>query len=93
MEHSFAQTPTADIRRSSFKRNCGYKTAFDAGYLVPFFVDEVLPGDTFNLDLALFARMSTPIVPVMDNIYLDTFSFSCQIVLSGIIFKSRWASS
>ena len=74
-EHSFANVPSANIRRSSFRRNAGYKTAFDAGYLVPFFVDEVLPGDTFNLDLSMVARLATPLVPVMDNIYLDTFFF------------------
>lgn len=75
MAHSFAVAPSAHIRRSSFNRSHGYKTAFDAGYLVPFFVDEVLPGDTHNLDLGLFARLATPLVPIMDNIYLETFFF------------------
>lgn len=75
MEHSFANVAFSNIQRSSFKRNCGYKTTFNAGYLVPFFVDEVLPGDTFNLDVNIFSRLATPVVPIMDNIYLETFFF------------------
>lgn len=75
MNHSFAQVPQANIKRSSFNRSHSYKTTFDSGYLVPFYVDEVLPGDTFNLDVSIFARLATPIVPIMDDIYLDTFFF------------------
>lgn len=74
-QHLFSQIPRADIQRSSFNRSHGYKTTLDSGYLVPFFVDEVLPGDTFNLKATLFGRLSTPIVPFMDNMYLDTFFF------------------
>lgn len=47
MSHNFSRVPRAEIQRSSFNRSHGHKTTFDAGYLVPFFVDEVLPGDTF----------------------------------------------
>ncbi|QCS36265.1 major capsid protein [Capybara microvirus Cap1_SP_200] len=75
MQHLFSQIPKADIQRSSFDRSHGYKTCFDSGYLVPFFVDEVLPGDTFNLQATILARLSTPIVPIMDNLFLDTFFF------------------
>lgn len=74
-EHSFSAVPRANISRSSFKRDHGFKTTLDSGYLVPFFVDEVLPGDTFNLNVNLFARLATPVVPIMDNIYMDTFYF------------------
>lgn len=74
-QHLFSQIPRADIQRSSFNRSHGYKTTLDSGYLVPFFVDEVLPGDTFNLKATLFGRLSTPIVPFMDNMYLETFFF------------------
>ncbi|AZL82682.1 major capsid protein [Apis mellifera associated microvirus 3] len=74
-QHLFSQVPSADIPRSSFDRTHGYKTTFNAGYLVPFFVDEVLPGDTFTLDMTAFARMATPIYPLMDNLFLDTFFF------------------
>jgi len=72
----FASVPKAEIQRSSFDRSSGVKTTFDAGQLIPFFVDEALPGDTFNLKTAGFCRMATPIYPVMDNMYLDTFYFA-----------------
>jgi len=75
-QHSFAMIPRAEIPRSSFDRSHGYKTTFDAGYLVPFYVDEALPGDTFNLKLHAFARMATPIFPIMDNLYMETFYFA-----------------
>lgn len=74
-QHTFSQSPEAHIQRSSFNRSHGYKTTFNEGYLIPVFVDEVLPGDTFNLRLTAFARMATPIFPIMDNIYLETFFF------------------
>lgn len=75
MAHQFSQVPQAHIPRSSLDRSHGYKTTFDAGYLVPIFIDEVLPGDTFNLKASLFARFATPIVPLMDNMFMDTFFF------------------
>lgn len=75
MSHLFSQIPRAQIQRSSFNRSHTYKTAFDSNYLIPFYVDEVLPGDTFNLSASLFGRLATPAVPIMDNLYLDTFYF------------------
>lgn len=75
MQHSFSQVPKAEIPRSSFDRSHGYKTTIDAGYLYPIFVDEVLPGDTFNLSMTGFARLSTPLRPIMDNAYFNTFFF------------------
>mgnify|MGYP000476167025 CR=1 FL=1 len=75
----FAQVPQAEIPRSSFDRSSGYKTTFDAGKLVPFFVDEALPGDTFNLRTSGFARMATPIFPVMDNLWMDTHYFAVPL--------------
>lgn len=81
MAHSFSQVPKADIPRSRFDRSHGVKTTFDSGYLVPFFVDEALPGDTFNLQTAGFARMATPLYPVMDNLYMDTFYFAVPLRL------------
>jgi len=76
MSHQFSQVPEAQYPRSSFDRSCGFKATFDAGYLVPIFVDEVLPGDTFQLKANIFARLATPIVPIMDNIFLETFYFA-----------------
>jgi len=73
--HKFAMVPRADIPRSSFAIETSHKTTFDAGYLVPVYVDEVLPGDTFNLKMTAFARLSTPLFPVMDNLHLDSFFF------------------
>jgi len=70
--HTFAQVPKAQIPRSSFDRSSSLKTAFDAGVLVPIFVDEVLPGDTYNLSASLFGRLATPIKPLLDNLYLET---------------------
>lgn len=74
-QHLFSQVPSTQIPRSVFDRSHGYKTTFDSGYLVPFYVDEVLPGDSFKLTATLFARLATPIVPFMDNLYLETFFF------------------
>ncbi|WNK14811.1 MAG: major capsid protein [Microvirus sp.] len=73
--HQFAMVPRADIPRSSFRRQHTHKTTFDAGYLVPVFVDEVLPGDSFHCSMTAFARMATPLFPIMDNLYLDSFFF------------------
>lgn len=71
----FVQLPKTQIPRSIFNRSHGYKTAMPVSKLVPFFVDEALPGDTFKLSTAILARLSTPIVPFMDNLYLRTFYF------------------
>lgn len=71
----FSAIPRAQIQRSVFNRSHDYKTTFDSGYLVPFYVDEVLPGDSFKLNCSIFCRLATPIVPFMDNLYLETFFF------------------
>jgi len=73
--HQFAMIPKADIPRSKFKAQKTHKTTFDAGYLIPVYVDEVLPGDTFNLKMTAFARLATPLYPIMDNMHLDSFFF------------------
>ena len=72
----FALNPTnLDISRSRFQRDCTVKTSFNVGDIIPFFVDEVLPGDTFSIDTAKVCRMQTPLAPIMDNLYLDTYYF------------------
>lgn len=76
MKHLFSQVPKAEIERSSFDRSHGYKTTFDAGILYPFLVEEALPGDTFNVRMSAFARLATPIKPIMDNMFFETFFFS-----------------
>ena len=75
MKHSFSEVPRANIPRSSFNRSHGYKTAFDADYLIPIFVDDVVPGDTFNCNFSFMARLATPLFPIMDNMYVETFFF------------------
>jgi len=73
--HQFAMIPRAEIPRSSFNIETAHKTTFDAGYLVPIYVDEVLPGDTFNLRMTAFTRLATPLYPTMDNLHFDSFFF------------------
>lgn len=77
MVHGFSRVPSANIPRSSFNRSHNLKTTFDAGFLVPIFVDEALPGDTFNLNMTGFARLATALHPYMDNVYMETFFFAC----------------
>ena len=71
----FNQVPRLDITRSRFKRRQDVKLTLNAGQLIPFYVDEVLPGDTFSVDQAAIIRMTTPIFPVMDNCYMDIYYF------------------
>ena len=74
-ESRFSHLPGVEIERSKFKRPFQHKTTFNAGELIPIFCDEVLPGDTFSMDMASLVRMSTPIFPTMDNAFLDTYFF------------------
>ncbi|WNK13703.1 MAG: major capsid protein [Microvirus sp.] len=76
MHHEFSQVPQADVERSTFDRSHGHKTTFDAGLLIPILVDEALPGDTFNCRMTGFARLATPIFPIMDNMFMDTHFFA-----------------
>ena len=73
--HRFSDAPAMYMKRTKFDRSHVYKTTFDSGKLIPVFVDEVLPGDTTRLSVNYFARLATPIRPIMDNIYLDWFFF------------------
>nr|WNN13288.1 MAG: major capsid protein [Gokushovirinae sp.] len=74
-ESHFATLPKVDISRSTFDRSASLKTSFNVGQIVPFFIDEVLPGDTFDIKTSKVVRMPSLITPVMDNIYLDTYYF------------------
>ena len=73
--HRFSDAPAMYMKRTKFDRSHVYKTTFDSGKLVPVFIDEVLPGDTTRMSVNYFARLATPIKPIMDNIYLDWFFF------------------
>lgn len=69
--YSFAVAPSVQMPRSAFRTDRTYKTTFDSGFLIPCFFDEVYPGDTFNVKFTAFGRLSTPIVPFMDNLHMD----------------------
>lgn len=73
--HRFSDAPAMYMKRTKFDRSHVYKTTFNSGKLIPIFVDEVLPGDTTRMSINYFARLATPIKPIMDNIYLDWFFF------------------
>lgn len=75
MGHTFSQVPKAEIQRSQFDLSHGHKTSFNAGYLVPIYMQEIYPGDTFNVNMTGFARLSTPLHPIMDNMFMNTFFF------------------
>lgn len=85
-QHVFAQVPSINIPRSVFDTSATYKTAFNSGKLIPFVCREVLPGDTFNMSVAAFARLTTPIVPFMDNVFMD---FQFFFVPSRLVW-SNW---
>ena len=74
-QHSFAQVPSMNMQRSKFNRSFAVKDTLDFDELVPIFVDEMLPGDTVNLNVKSFARLATQVVPLMDNMYIDYFFF------------------
>lgn len=75
VESHFSQLPKADIQRSRFDRSSSVKTTFNVGDIIPFYVDEVLPGDTFDIKTSKVVRMQSLVTPIMDNIYLDTYFF------------------
>ena len=74
-QHSFAQMPAVHHARSVFDRSFSLKDTFSFDYLIPIFVDEILPGDTANVSANVFARLATQLVPIMDNLYIDYFFF------------------
>lgn len=84
----FSELPQANISRSTFDRSASVKTTFNCGDLVPFYVDEVLPGDTLQIDTSKVVRLQTPITPIMDNLYLDTYYF---FVPSRLVW-SHWVN-
>lgn len=86
-QYTFSRAPQVNIPRSVFRRNHSLKTTMDVDYLYPIYVDEVLPGDTFEFSQHLFGRLSTPLTPLMDNLYLDTFYFAIPVRLVDKDFK------
>lgn len=86
-EYSFSVMPSVSISRSRFARKSQHKTSFNLGQIIPIYVDEVLPGDTRSIDMASLVRMSTPIAPIMDNIYIDYFAFYVPNRLTWVHWK------
>ena len=76
-ERHFNQIPEIKASRTRFNRDQTILTTFDSGKLIPFYVDEVLPGDTFNVDTTAIIRMTTPKYPVMDDAFIDFYYFYC----------------
>lgn len=75
VESHFSKLPSAEIQRSVFDRSSDHKTSFNVGDLIPFYIDEVLPGDTFDVTTSKVVRSQTMLTPIMDNLYLDTYYF------------------
>jgi len=84
-QHQFSNVPRADIPRSSFNLSHGLKTTFDVDYLIPILVMDIIPGDTFNLKASFFMRLATPLHPIMDNMYVETFFFF-------VPYRTLWAN-
>lgn len=85
--HVFSQVPKANIPRSVFSRDRDILTTFNEGYLIPFWRDEILPGDTFHVSATLFSRLLSPLqFPIMDSMYLDTQFF----FVPNRLLQSNW---
>lgn len=91
--HQFSMIPRFDVPRSRFDRESIHKTTFDSGWLIPIYADEVLPGDSFGMNATFFARLTTPIFPIVDNLRLESFFSLFPIVLYGRIGQSLWESN
>lgn len=90
--HTFARVPRLQSQRSMFDRSHGYKTTFNEGYLIPFYIDEVVPGDTHKVNANLFCRLATAKKPIMDNLYLETFFFFCPMRLLWDNWERMWGA-
>ncbi len=86
-QHQFSQVPRADIPRSSFNLSHGLKTTFDVDFLIPIIVMDIIPGDTFNLQCNFFMRLATPLHPILDNMYAETFFFFVPYRLLWVNFE------
>ena len=87
-ERHFNQAPETHVSRTRFNRDQNILTTFDSGKLIPFYVDEVLPGDTFSVDAAAIIRMSTPKYPVFDDAFIDFYYFLFLLIRRSILISS-----
>lgn len=80
--HDFAMIPRANIPRSSFRMQTQHKTTINASLLYPVYLQEILPGDSFNVNMTAFVRLATPLYPLMDNLDLESFFFfvPCRLI-------------
>ena len=75
-QHAFSQTPSVNVPRSTFNLSHGHKMTFDADKLYPICQPiDIIPGDTFRVNTNFFMRLATPLQPIMDNLYFESFSF------------------
>lgn len=101
VESRFSKLPQANIQRSIFDRSHSHKTTFNVGDIIPILCDEVLPGDTVQVDTSKIVRLQTMLAPIYDNIYLDTYYFFCPsrilwnkwTCFMGENDKSPWAQT
>jgi len=89
MKHNFSIVPDVKMQRSVFDLSHGHKTTFDGGYLVPVLCEEILPGDSFNVQSTFFGRLATPLTPFMDNMRLESFYFFVPNRLLCVKYKMR----
>lgn len=93
-ELHFQNTPQINIKRSKFERSCNHKTSFNVGDIIPLYVDsDILPGDTVQMDMASLVRMATPIYPIMDNLFMDTYWFFVPHRLVWEHWKEFWGEN
>ena len=79
VESHFSELPSINIQRSIFDRSCTHKTSFNAGELIPIYVDTVLPGDSVKMTTSKVVRAQTMLTPIMDNMYLDVYWFFIRL--------------
>lgn len=78
-QEAYEVLDTIETPRSTWDREFTHKTSFNAGYLIPFYIDtDIIPGTTIKNTTSIVVRMSTPLYPIMDNLYLDTYWFKCS---------------
>ena len=93
-EMHFSETPQISLKRSKFEESFSHKTTFNTGKIIPIYCDpDILPGDTVQMDLASLIRMSTPIYPIMDNLYADVYFFFVPHRLTWDHWAQFWGES
>lgn len=93
-EAHFSHLPTLNIKRSKFNRPITHKTTFNTGEIIPLYVDsDIMPGDSIRINMGAVLRESTPIAPVMDNLYIDVMAFFCPHRLVMTHYPEYWGEN